>query len=418
MKAIKTVCRECRTCFASPDITFHLPARMGHHNAGKNGPSKYMWPDPKSVLQSTRQMVCMGHTDWFGGRSRLTLLENHQERRPGPILLMLGPILLLVTLIGSGPTYAQSPASHPGLDLCHQGRTTDAILPLENAVKDKIYANNAEIWTCLASGYIERKDYKKARKDAEKAVELAPGNTVYLMNLAYVYLLQRQTPKARSAAKKAIELDPKNAQAFFLRGMANYWEYKFEDTLRDADAAIAANPVYPEAYVLRSRALVGQLSEKVAKGSTGKEQISYLKLANETLLDGRAKCKGRPGQEELESEYEAVSVFYDYFSKKDSPATFSLTEPDPGIEPLKILRKVPPHYTDSARQGGVQGTIQLAVLFGANGKIGHVLLLKRLGSGLDEEAITAASKIVFQPAKKDGKPISVVKLVEYTFSIH
>lgn len=327
-------------------------------------------------------------------------------------------LLSLVILICTGRSFGQSPASHPGLDLCHKGRAADAILPLENAVKDKLYSNNAEVWTCLALGYIELKDYKKARKYAEKAVDLAPRDTVSRTNLAYVYLMQRQTAKARSAAKKAIELDPKNAQAFFFRGWANYWDSKFEDTVRDADAAIAANPVYSGAYVLRSRALVGQLSEKVSKGSTVKEQITYLKQANETLLDGIARCKGATGHEELESEYESVSVFYDYFSKKDSPTTFSLTAPAPGVEPLKILKKVKPSYTDYARQGGVQGTIQVAVLFGANGKVGHVLILKRLGNGLDEQAIFAARKIEFEPEKKDGKPISVIKMVEYTFSIY
>jgi len=45
------------------------------------------------------------------------------------------------------------------------------------------------------------------------------------------------------------------------------------------------------------------------------------------------------------------------------------------------------------------------------------LVVKPLGFGLDEEAVKAARKIKFQPATKDGKPVSIVKRVQYSFSI-
>ncbi|MDQ3634770.1 MAG: energy transducer TonB [Acidobacteriota bacterium] len=60
----------------------------------------------------------------------------------------------------------------------------------------------------------------------------------------------------------------------------------------------------------------------------------------------------------------------------------------------------------------------LAVEFSKNGKVENVLVLKSLGYGLDEKAIEASQDIKFEPAKKNGEPISVVKKVQYNFYIY
>ena len=86
--------------------------------------------------------------------------------------------------------------------------------------------------------------------------------------------------------------------------------------------------------------------------------------------------------------------------------------------PLKILSKPRPSYTDRARQANISGTISIYVLFAANGKVSHIMVLKGLGYGLDAEALKAASKIKFEPMTKDGKPVSVVKMVQYSFTIY
>ena len=86
--------------------------------------------------------------------------------------------------------------------------------------------------------------------------------------------------------------------------------------------------------------------------------------------------------------------------------------------PLKILSKPKPGYTDSARTKGKQGTVVLAVLFGANGRIEGTLLLNRLGYGLDEQAMSAARRIKFEPKTVGGKPVPVVRMVEYSFAVY
>ncbi|MEP6903984.1 MAG: energy transducer TonB, partial [Actinomycetota bacterium] len=75
------------------------------------------------------------------------------------------------------------------------------------------------------------------------------------------------------------------------------------------------------------------------------------------------------------------------------------------------------NYTDQARRAKVTGKIVIAVLFAANGKVTQTIIIKPLGYGLDEEAVRAAKGIKFEPLVKNGKPVSVVKIVEYGFSI-
>ncbi len=85
---------------------------------------------------------------------------------------------------------------------------------------------------------------------------------------------------------------------------------------------------------------------------------------------------------------------------------------------IKILSKPRPGYTDSARQANIQGTVILRVTFLASGQVGGISAVKGLGNGLTEQAISAARRIAFEPAKTNGVAQSVTKQIEYTFSIY
>lgn len=82
-----------------------------------------------------------------------------------------------------------------------------------------------------------------------------------------------------------------------------------------------------------------------------------------------------------------------------------------------VLRPAPP-YTEVARRNLTAGVTRLRVTFLASGGIGAVTPITALPDGLTEQAIAAAKKIVFIPAKFNNKPVTVSKLVEYSFSIY
>lgn len=83
-----------------------------------------------------------------------------------------------------------------------------------------------------------------------------------------------------------------------------------------------------------------------------------------------------------------------------------------------VVSKIPPNYTDAARRENVTGDVKLRVTFLADGSIGAVSPVNSLPFGLTEQAIAAAKKLTFLPARKNGKKISVAKLVQYSFKIY
>ena len=92
--------------------------------------------------------------------------------------------------------------------------------------------------------------------------------------------------------------------------------------------------------------------------------------------------------------------------------------PETNSKGLKIISKPRPEYTESGRGNMVQGTIILRVAFLASGQIGGIQVVRGLLDGLTEQAVEAARRIRFEPATKNGLPISVTKHVEYTFTIY
>lgn len=95
----------------------------------------------------------------------------------------------------------------------------------------------------------------------------------------------------------------------------------------------------------------------------------------------------------------------------------SKTEPNQS-KGLVIKSKSKPPYTDYARFYLIEGSILLRVTFLADGKIGSISPVTKLPFGLTQNAIEAAKKVIFEPAIKNGVPYTVVKTLQYTFTMY
>lgn len=84
---------------------------------------------------------------------------------------------------------------------------------------------------------------------------------------------------------------------------------------------------------------------------------------------------------------------------------------------LKVLKKPNPSFTKQARKNLTSGQVHLYVMFLANGKIGIVIPKTFLPDDLTQAAIEAARKIEFEPQTFDGKPVTTIKTVVYSFII-
>ncbi|KXK02890.1 MAG: TonB family protein [Acidobacteria bacterium OLB17] len=77
-----------------------------------------------------------------------------------------------------------------------------------------------------------------------------------------------------------------------------------------------------------------------------------------------------------------------------------------------VVNLIPPGYKEKMREP--KDVVRLLVYLGADGKVGPILVLKGLPNGLTEKAIENLQQLKFTPARKNGVPINVVRIVEYT----
>jgi TonB family protein len=82
-----------------------------------------------------------------------------------------------------------------------------------------------------------------------------------------------------------------------------------------------------------------------------------------------------------------------------------------------ILYREKAKYTEEARRTGAHGTVVLNVVFRTDGAITNIRVIRGLPDGLTEKAIEAARKIRFQPAVRNGTPVSVRGVLEFTFTL-
>jgi TonB family protein len=333
---------------------------------------------------------------------------------------MLYKIALLGGLIFSAVNvFAQEKTElQKAIDLYRAGANDQAIALLEKLNKTKNNPDEAQIRNYLGLAYLEKNNFKKSRKALSKAVEKAPQNAVFRANLAYAYLLGGAVNSAQTEIEKAIALDPNLHTAYYIRGITRLREGKLDSSINDADRTIALNADFSAAYVLKSDALVAQFGRQITAGSSPQKELDFLTRSIEVLENCLKNCRNNPNLALQTERLEALKTFYDFFNReKTTAAPQSLDPADPSTR-LNITYKPRASYTDQARSAMAQGKIVLAVLFAANGTVTQTIVIHSLGYGLDQEAVKAARGIRFDPLIRDGKPVSVVKFVEYSFSIY
>jgi len=88
-----------------------------------------------------------------------------------------------------------------------------------------------------------------------------------------------------------------------------------------------------------------------------------------------------------------------------------------GISSPQELSTPDPEYTEEARRAKTQGTCTLWLIVDAAGHPRDIRVVHGLGFGLDAKAVEAVKQWRFDPALKDGRPVSVQISVEVEFRL-
>jgi TonB family protein len=89
----------------------------------------------------------------------------------------------------------------------------------------------------------------------------------------------------------------------------------------------------------------------------------------------------------------------------------------PAVQPVVIVSKPNPIYSDEARKLGLEGDVLVDVVFLASGTVQVNHVVKGLGHGLDEAAIRAAQQIKFKPALQNGAAVDFPATVHIVFQL-
>ena len=99
----------------------------------------------------------------------------------------------------------------------------------------------------------------------------------------------------------------------------------------------------------------------------------------------------------------------------DYNKVFSSKETD---QPARIISRPQPNYTDAARMNQISGVVALRAVFSSAGEVTNITVVRGLPYGLSEQAIAAARQIKFEPARKDGRPVSMYMQIQYNFNLY
>jgi len=320
-------------------------------------------------------------------------------------------LIFLILIISSISILGQQNDFENGVKFYKNGEYKAAAENFEKAVKAN--PKDEKALTFLALSLLKNGKLKDAEKALGKSLALNANQTDARKALAYVYLLRGKLDSAITQTKALIQSNLQDAEVYYILGWANLRLGKNSEALENGQLAVDLNPNFAQAYLLRA---FGMMNSGFDKEEYAAKSARYGNAAD-NLGKYIMLSKNLPNQSFWRGQEETLRRFADFYAQREKEKT---TENDEtaNLTPLKITSKPRASYTDNARYNGISGTIRLLIGFGEDGKVKDILVLSSLGYGLDEQAINSARGIKFEPAKKDGKPIYVVRVVEYSFSIY
>jgi tetratricopeptide (TPR) repeat protein len=338
-------------------------------------------------------------------------------------------------IVGSRSSiFAQQPPRAPekerGIELYREGDFNKAVKALKEAVKKQ--EGDSDAWYYLGLSLNRAGKVEDARKAFEKTISLRPDFAPAYTEMAYIQLLGNDNKEAVKNAEKALALDPKNVESLFIAGVAHLKERAVAEALDRAEEALKIKPDYPQALILKTQTLVnifyqeeqakwggkpewreeGKSSDDAVGEAKKRADYSLLNAASESL---ESYLKLELGRYERAFWSEQLETLRFYAQRADnSRSDDPITGMTATLKPT-ILHRERARVTDAASNAGVNGTVVLLVVFAEDGLMKHILVIQGLSHGLTERAIEAARKIKFTPAMRDGKPVSVIGYLEYTF---
>jgi len=241
----------------------------------------------------------------------------------------------------------------------------------------------------------------------EQAVHLKPDFAAAYYRLGWTYSNMGKYDQALEAQKQTLayadnqlfKLKVSKAEAQFAVGWNLYFLKRYDEAIAAYQETLQFDSGYEDALYEIGRVQIaqGNLDQALQTASRLTPQLKAMLILEQSLA---------PVPGAIKADKQTVQI--------------TPLEPVPINATLKptILYKEKATFTDRARQKKINGTVVLSVVFAASGQITQVSVVRGLPYGLTAQAILAAHKIRFQPALRDGLPVSVRGNLEFSFNIY
>jgi TonB family protein len=245
----------------------------------------------------------------------------------------------------------------------------------------------------VARKAIEAGDWKTAEKELARAKSLRKDAPEVYYLLAAVKTARNDVSGAIKEVRRALEYRSQYPEARVLYAQLLLKAGNFEAARKEAELAVTQDPSSARAHARLGNIFLVQKAYADALASYDKA----LQLGS----------PGEDGYAESKDIVDALRAYVDFDAHKG----------DPGYVRPKVQNNPWPRYTKAALEAGVSGKIHLLVHVDEVGKVRRVLLLNRLGHGLDEEAVNTANLFQFAPATRNGVPTPLWVPLFVNFSI-
>jgi TonB family protein len=281
------------------------------------------------------------------------------------------------------------------------------------------FKNDANVWNYLGLSYRALRKSGKSKDSFVKALTLAPNNIDIRFNYA-VLLSELGNSDAKDELETVLKNEPDRLDALYMRASAYIGENKIDKANEDAKHMIQISPKSVSGYIILSKALEREMNIRIiTERSSAKKEINYLRRSADSFESGIQACGNCPDLSVFQDQLGKTRKFLSLIEgpkadKSQAPQTKNKVNEN---SQFKIIKNQRPNYTDLARSKGIEGKVIVMAQFGASGKVENVIVYNALGYGLDVEAIKSAYGIKFRPEVENGRPVTIMKKVEYMFTI-
>ena len=302
---------------------------------------------------------------------------------------------------------------------------------LDATIRAAAAQKNFEMLEKIAAALEDMRQYDNAEKLLEAAVALreqlfgsqSVGYGVGVMKLAGLESKRNQPDQAVALYSKAAQVLGDRTEAVpalmvlgqNMLAKKNYQQaIDYFEKAQNLDGA-QAGPAQMWMAIVREREQNAAAAETLYRSALSVESGNSAESANTLDLYARfLKNQGREDESKLMSD-RATEVRRAL--AKPHQASANLYKIGNGVSAPKLLYKVEPAYTEEARVAQYQGTVVLSVEVGADGIARNFEVVRGLGLGLDENAISAVQQWHFQPGVRDGAPVTILATIEVNFRL-